>query len=772
MRLSTKHDCDPIASLLHWEIPLKLYAFTIALLLVETSIASDWPQWRGPNRNAVSSETGLLTSWSKPPVIEWEANGIGHGYSSIVISGGNLFTTGRIDGQVWCFALDLKTGKERWKRQIGATSRNVMSTPTVHGKFVYAVDPDGELSCLSTDDGRVVWQVSFSEQFNGRLQSGRGYGESPLIDGEKVICTPGGADAMVVALNRIDGNVIWKATIPDIGKNGRDGAAFSSINISNAAGIRQYVQLVGRGLIGLNAETGKFLWGYNDIANGTANIPTPIVRDDFVFSANGYHAGSVLLKIERSQSSTELVAKEVYRLRGNRFQNHHGGFVLIGNHLFGGHGSNNGLPTCLEFATGKIAWKRRGPGTGSASVVAADGNLYFHYQNGVVALIEANSNSYELKGTFQMPNVGGDSWAHPVIADGKLFLRVKDVLRAYQIRGDSEKSSKQIPAELADLSKIGISVELLSSDHAHTSSFLRYTATSNERVPLLRLNDQHIVDGSIAPTVIQRLSKLDQPLAISFAGTKVATTGIAQVAKLPTLVGLSVELCDKLADKSLEPLAECWNLTALVAAGTDISGNGLQHLIGLKKLVAIDLDVCDNITDDSCGVLGKMPQLRALNLKKTAFEKQRISSQGLQKLATLKDLEVLNLYANNINDPSLEHLKMMSRLQELDLSLTTVTDNGLSKLSHLSKLKKLTLLYSEGFAGPKITNAGLKPLAGLSHLKDLNLIGARISDQGISDLSKLKGLEKLTLVGTRISTEGLRKLRESLPDCQIVAESK
>lgn len=755
--------------------------FRLAMILLVVTAAcapasaEDWPSWRGDNRNAVSKETGLIDSWpADGPPVEWRASGIGKGYSSVVVSNGLIFTTGRLDGDVYCFAIELQTGNQRWSTKIGTTSRNVMATPTVHGEFVYAVDPDGDLVCLRVSNGEIVWQHSYADEFGGSLMSGRGYGESPLVDGDRLICTPGGEDAMLVALDRRTGEVIWKSTIPDIGNKGRDGAAFSSIVISNAAGVRQYVQLVGRGLVGVEADTGRFLWGYNDIANQTANIPTPLGRGDFVFSANGYHAGGVLLKIERDESETGVRAHEVYRLKGNRFQNHHGGFVLIEDHIFGGHGSNNGLPTCIEFETGKIAWKQRGAGTGSASIVAADGNLYFHYQDGMVALIEATSEEYRLKGTFSLPNAGGDSWSHPVIADGKLFLREQDELSAYNLRHEASSSPSSAPTtvgpEFAELVRLGASVRMLSPDASKSQQRMFEFAISggNGRLPVIALSDRHVeADGSLVEAVANELRSLKSVFILDVAGSRIGAGGIRQAAGFRSLVGLNLAVCERVDDQSLIPLQAADGLRVLIVTGTSIGPAGLAHISELPGLVALDLEVCDNVSDSACDVLARMTNLRALNLKKTAFEKNRISAAGLKKLAGLQNLEALNLYAESINDEALKELAPFVNLRELDLSLTSVSDAGLRHLTILKKLSGLTLLYSEGFAGPKITNAGLKPLSEMTQLTTLNLVGAKIDDAGVADLLRLRNLKQLTLVGSRVSAGGLKRLQVALPDCEI-----
>ena len=415
----------------------------VGLLIVtsdrQRALGDDWPQWRGSNRNGVSRETGLLRDWSgsNKPKLAWHATGLGEGYAGVVISRGRAFTIGKKGRDVFVSSWNTNNGKQHWNRHIGTTGRIPSSTPTVDGDRVYALDPDGDLVCLKTSNGDILWRRSFLKDFGGRMMSGRGYGESPLIDGNKLICTPGGTDALLVALDKRTGKVLWKSKTPDLGTAGRDGAAFSSVVVSEAAGKRQYVQFVGRGLIGVNAKNGRFLWGYNGLANRTANIPTPVVRDNLVFAANGYSAGSVLLKL-RADGKGGVKAEVIYKLGASRFQNHHGGFVLIGKHVYGGHGSNNGLPTCLDLKTGRAMWKRRGPGVGSAAVIFADGHLYFRYQNGVMALIEATPNGLHLKGKFKIPGAGGDSWAHPAIANGRLYLREKDHLWVYNVRGGTE----------------------------------------------------------------------------------------------------------------------------------------------------------------------------------------------------------------------------------------------------------------------------------------------------------------------------------------------
>lgn len=395
----------------------------------------EWPSWRGPNRDGISKEKGLLKEWpAKGPKLLWQAKGLGRGYSSVAIAGGKIFTMGEKRGGTVLMAMDMK-GKELWSASVGRGRPNC--TPTVDGDLVYALGRGGDLLCAKTGDGSVVWRKSFREDFGGRMMSGWGYSESPLVDGDRLICTPGASDASIAALDKKTGKVIWKSEMPgDIGKRGRDGAAYSSVVISNGGGVKQYVQLTGRGVISVSAKDGKTLWTYNRIANGTANIPTPIVSGDYVFCSTGYGTGAALLKIVKKGDSLDV--EEQYFLDRRTLQNHHGGMVLVDGYIYCGHGHNQGYPICIEMKTGKVMWgggRTRGPGTRSAAVIYADGHLYFRYENGVMALIEATPKEYRLKSSFTLASVNGASWPHPAIYDGKLYLRDQDVLMCYDISG-------------------------------------------------------------------------------------------------------------------------------------------------------------------------------------------------------------------------------------------------------------------------------------------------------------------------------------------------
>ncbi|HEX5104423.1 MAG TPA: PQQ-binding-like beta-propeller repeat protein [Pirellulaceae bacterium] len=400
----------------------------------------DWPQWRGVDRSGVSPDSGLNTDWAaRPPKLLWTAEGLGGGFASVSLASGVIYTTGNFpDGQA-VVAVDAEGGKLLWKQPItdeppSHSKQGSRSTPSIDGKHVYAIASSGKIVCLNAADGSEVWSKDFKSEWGGRMMSGWGFSESPLVDGDWVLCTPGGAEAMIVALDKLTGKEIWRCKAPAFGP-GKEGAGYSSIVISNACGVKQYVQLVGKGLMGARASDGKFLWGYSDIANRTANCSTPLISGDYIFCSTGYRTGAALVKLVKSGDSIE--AQEQYFKSGEEFQNHHGQMILQDGYVYAGHGHNNGLPICLELDSGKVVWggTDRGVGTGSAAVACADGHLVFRYQSGEVALIEATPSEFRLKGSFKPQFVGRDPcWAQPVIIGGKLYLRDQDKLMCYDAK--------------------------------------------------------------------------------------------------------------------------------------------------------------------------------------------------------------------------------------------------------------------------------------------------------------------------------------------------
>lgn len=406
----------------------------------------EWPQWRGADRSGMSPDTGLLQDWTaQTPKLLWTAEGMGGGYASVSITGGRIFTTGNLaDGQI-IVCINAGDGKVIWTKSFSNTiprhgsgnQEGSRCTPSIDGDRLYAIGLDGKIACLKTADGAQVWTKDFRSEWGGKMMSGWGYSESPLVDGDWVLCTPGGPDAMIVALDKLTGKEIWRAGASDVGSKGKDGAGYSSIVVSHACGVKQYVQLVGRGVIGVRASDGKFLWSYNEVANGTANIPTPIVSGDYVFCSTGYQTGAALVKLAKDGGT--IKCEEQYFLKGDKVQNHHGQMILKDGYVYLGNGHRNGLPICVEMESGKIVWggKERGPGSNSAAITYADGNLIFRYESGEVALIEATPSAYRLKGHFKPDYVSRNPcWAQPVVIGGRLYLRDQDKLMCYDVQAN------------------------------------------------------------------------------------------------------------------------------------------------------------------------------------------------------------------------------------------------------------------------------------------------------------------------------------------------
>lgn len=435
----------------HHPIASTTAAVLATVLTVIPAFADDWPQWRGQQRDGHSAETGLLSEWPEGgPALAFRSAGLGKGYSSLAVAGDRIYTTGDIGETQYLIAVGRSDGAPLWKTAIGPIWEDkfvgARSTPTVDGDRVYALSTEGDLVCLDTGAGKELWRRSLTKDFGGAVMKYDNkvdwkWVESPLIDGDRVVVTPGGKDTAMVALDKKTGKELWRAKLPDLGEKGADGAGYSSIVVSEAAGVRQYVQLLGRGLIGVEAATGRFLWGYNPVANNVANIPTPIVHGDTVFTTTGYETGGALVQLSAVEAgegkSAGVEAKEVYFLEPKTFQNHHGGVIRHEGYLYAGSGHNKGFPICIEEKTGKVMWGPiRNTGKGSAAMSFADGHLYFRYQGGTMVLAEATPEGYREKGSFTIPDVDQFSWAHPVIADGMLYLREQDHLFVYRIKAN------------------------------------------------------------------------------------------------------------------------------------------------------------------------------------------------------------------------------------------------------------------------------------------------------------------------------------------------
>ncbi len=401
--------------------------FVLLLLLsvvkAGAQAGGEWPQWRGPNRDGISQETGLLKQWPEggPPLV-WKVAGAGRGYSSFAVSGGRIYTMGLKNEREHVIAFDVATGKQVWATPHGAgVFRNdrgdgPRGTPTVDGDRLYALGGNGDLSALEAKTGRVLWTMNVLQKFGGE-NIRWGISESPLVVGEKLLVNAGGPGASVVALNKKDGSLIWKSQ--------NDKAGYSSAIPIQVAGKTQVVFFTDERGLGLDLETGKLLWEYQRAANNVANAATPVARGNRVFITSDYGNGGGLVEIK--SDSKGVTATEVYFTKEMR--NHHSSSVLIGDHMYG---FSSSILTAMRFDTGEVAWRDRSVGKGS--LVYADGHLYCLSENGVVGLVEATPAGYREKGRFQIPQDSLPTWAHPVVAGGRLYLRDQDTIYAYDVR--------------------------------------------------------------------------------------------------------------------------------------------------------------------------------------------------------------------------------------------------------------------------------------------------------------------------------------------------
>jgi outer membrane protein assembly factor BamB len=403
-----------------------LLATAICVLSLSSGVSNraldDWPQWRGPNRDGRSAEQGLLKSWpSGGPPLAWRAAGVGDGYSSFAVSDGRLFTLGARGDREFVIALDAATGKQAWATPHGRRFGNdrgdgPRGTPTVEGDRVYAFGASGDLSVLEAASGKIIWTVNVLRKFGGSNITW-GLSESPLVLSDRILVNAGGPGSSIVALNKKDGSAIWRSQ--------SDQAGYSSAVLHELGGLRQAIFFTGERALGVNVENGRLLWSYDRVSNNTANIATPIVRGNRVFVSSDYGTGAGLLELTASGGGVQ--AREVYFTRDMR--NHHASSVLVGDHLFG---FSAAILTAMHFDTGQVAWRDRSVGKGS--VVYADERLYLFSENGVVGLAEASPAAYREHGRFQLQTGRLPTWAHPVVAGGKLFLRDQDTIYAYDVR--------------------------------------------------------------------------------------------------------------------------------------------------------------------------------------------------------------------------------------------------------------------------------------------------------------------------------------------------
>jgi outer membrane protein assembly factor BamB len=412
---------------------LRVYALALSACLTAASLApaDDWPQFRGPNRDGVSAEHGLLKDWpAGGPRLVWKATGLGAGYSTVSVVGKRIYTSGDDSNTGLVLALNADDGKQVWAAKLGKPGApgwggfaGPRATPTVDRDLVFTVNQWGEMLCVHATDGKEQWRKDYAKDFGGKLPDW-GFAESPLVDGDKVIVTPGGDQGAIVALNEKTGATVWRT------KDFTDPAQYSSLIKTEIGGVPQYVQLTMANVVGVAAADGKVLWRARRKGE-TAVIPTPIYDSGYVYVTSSYGTGCNLFKI--TSSNNKFSAEQVYA--NHVMVNHHGGVIKVGDYVYG-YSDNKGW-TCQDFKTGEAKWQEKQK-LGKGSIAYADGRLYLRLEEkaGTIALIEASPEGYKEHGRFDQPDRSDkNSWPHPVIANGRLYIRDQDVLLCYEVSG-------------------------------------------------------------------------------------------------------------------------------------------------------------------------------------------------------------------------------------------------------------------------------------------------------------------------------------------------
>jgi outer membrane protein assembly factor BamB len=416
----------------------RIRVLSLALLgaLGTVALAADWPQWRGPRRDGTTKETGLLKQWpAEGPRMLWKNDTVGGGYSTPSVVGKHVYLLGDKDKQEYLIVLDSATGKEVRRSKVGPVAQDgppsypgARSTPTVDGEAIYVLGSDGDLLCFGMN-GDVKWKKNLKTDFAGRVGQWA-YAESPLVDGNVVVCTPGGEKATLLALNMQTGATIWESAVP-----GGDAAGYASVLPIEVGGVRQYVQFLAKGVVGVDAKTGKLLWRYAQTFDPAATIPTPVFHDDCIFTSTSRKGtGLNRLRVQDGTVRSEQVYFNTTKLNST------GGVVLVGDYVYGT--DDKGQLVCMEFKTGEVKWQD--PSVGAAALCYADGMLYVRGQGGSgfgpespaqVALVEASPHGYQEHGRFEQPHHGNrPAWPHPVVANGCLYLRDQGVLFCYAVR--------------------------------------------------------------------------------------------------------------------------------------------------------------------------------------------------------------------------------------------------------------------------------------------------------------------------------------------------
>jgi outer membrane protein assembly factor BamB len=402
-----------------------------SLWTAAVGVGDDWPQWRGPKRDGCSAETGLLKTWpAGGPPLAWKADGLGLGYVAVSVVVGRVFTAGDVGEENFVFAMGEANGRVLWSSRVGKAGApgwggfaGPRCTPTVDGERLYFLGQYGEVVCLETGTGKEVWRRHLVKDFGGKLPEW-GYSESPLVDGDRLVMTPGGPQGTLLALDKRTGAPMWQTRAL------ADEPQYASVIRAEIAGVPQYIQLTMASVVGVAPADGAVLWRAPR-KGATAVIPTPVVQGALVYVTSGYGTGSQAFRVAKDEGGF----KAVQAYSNKVMVNHHGGAILVGDHIYG-YSDGKGW-TCQKAATGEAVWQEKAK-LDKGSLTYADGRFYLREERkskSAVALIEASPEGYREVGRFQPPDQSGsDSWPHPVVANGRLYLRDQATLLCYEVK--------------------------------------------------------------------------------------------------------------------------------------------------------------------------------------------------------------------------------------------------------------------------------------------------------------------------------------------------
>ena len=389
---------------------------------------SNWNQFRGPKHDNHAFSTGIAKSWPEGgPKLLWKIEGIGSGYSSVSFYGDKMFTMGDIDNQAYVFCLDRATGKELWKSNIGRGGDGggrypgTLGTPACDGETVYAMSQFSDFVALDAKDGKVRWRKNTQSELGGSKMSGWGYAMSPILDGDKILLPIGGEGGTLAAFRK-SGELLWRSS------QIKDPAAYTSAVPVTVGGVQQYLLLTGNNLVGISPADGKILWGAT-FPGQTAVCSDPVLCGDVIMASCHYNVGAYFYRLSKEGNNFK-----VFDFEGARTDliSHHGGIVAVGDHFY--LLTNNDL-ACVEAKTGKTVWTNRSVGKGS--IVYVDGKLIVRSEkgDGTIALVEATPSGYKELGRFDQPDRSDkNSWAYPVVVDGKLYIRDQNILLCYDLK--------------------------------------------------------------------------------------------------------------------------------------------------------------------------------------------------------------------------------------------------------------------------------------------------------------------------------------------------